>query len=73
MNFLFFVDFAVVAKLQITKLPQTEGQESSKTKDSCLKGDVMQALWQKCNQLIFQEKNSMYHKGKYIFTTLEQL
>ena len=66
MNFPFFLDFAVVAKLQIAKLPQTEGQESCKTKDSCSKGKVMQALRQKCNQLIFQEKNPMYHKGKYI-------
>ena len=67
------LDFAVVAKLQIVKLPQTEGQESAKPKESCLKGEVMQALRQKCNQLIFQGKNPMYHKGKYIFTTMEQL
>ena len=57
------LDFAVVAKLQIVKLPQTEGQESAKPKESCLKGEVMQALRQKCNQLIFQGKNPTYHKG----------
>ena len=50
------LDFAVVAKLQIVKLPQTEGQESATPKESCSKGEVMKALRQKCNQLIFQGK-----------------
>ena len=47
------LDFAVVAKLQSVKLPQTEGQEIAKPKESCSQGKVMQALQQKCNQLIF--------------------
>ena len=67
------LDFAVVAKLQSVKLPQTEGQESAKQKESCSRGEVMLALRLKCNQLIFQRKNPTYHKGKYFFTTMEQL
>ena len=67
------LDFAVVAKLQIVKLPQTESQESAKPKESFSRGDVMQALRQKMKSVHLSRENPTYHNGKNISTALEQL
>ena len=42
-------------------------KEKKEKKESCTKGEVMQALRQKCNQLIFQGKNPTYHKGMHFY------
>lgn len=54
----FFQEFAVVAKVT-----EREEGEVPKQKKTVTKGDVMQALRQKCNQLIFQTNRPSYHKG----------
>ena len=59
----FFQEFAVVAKVtEREPKPPKEG-EVPKQKKTVTKGDVMQALRQKCNQLIFQTNRPSYHKG----------
>ena len=59
----FFQEFAVVAKVtEREPKPPKEG-EVPKQKKTVTKGDVMQALRQKCNQLIFQTNRPSYNKG----------
>ncbi|CAH3160430.1 unnamed protein product, partial [Porites lobata] len=56
-------EFAVVAKVtEREPKPPKEG-EVPKQKKTVTKRDVMQALRQKCNQLIFQTNRPSYHKG----------
>lgn len=43
---------------------ETEDNGKSKEPKHVTRGDVMQAMRQKCNQLIFQTKRPTYYKGE---------
>ena len=43
---------------------ETEHNDNPKEPKKVTRGDVMQAMRQKCNQLIFQNKRPTYHKGE---------
>ncbi|XP_020612606.1 uncharacterized protein LOC110050966 [Orbicella faveolata] len=60
-------DFAVVARIkERVNKKETENNGNSKEPKNVTRGDVMQAMRQKCNQLIFQTKRPTYHKEKYV-------
>ena len=48
------------------KIDKKETDDDGKTTEmkNVTRGDVMQAMRQKCNQLIFQTKRPTYHKGE---------
>ena len=48
------------------KIDKKETDDDSKTTEvkNVTRGDVMQAMRQKCNRLIFQTKRPTYHKGE---------
>ena len=48
------------------KIDKKETGDDGKTTEvkNVTRGDVMQAMHQKCNQLIFQAKRPTYHKGE---------
>lgn len=60
-------DFAVVARLK-ERVDKKETEDNGKSKEPkhVTRGDVMQAMRQKCNQLIFQTKRPTYYKEKYV-------
>ena len=62
--FFFILDFAVVARISEKDRNETEDDGKSKEKKKITRGDVMQAMRQKCNQLIFQSRRPTYHKGE---------
>ena len=61
----FFPDFAVVARVK-EKVDKNETEDNGKSKEPkhVTRGDVMQAMRQKCNQLIFQTRRPTYYKGE---------
>ena len=63
MFFFFLQEFAVVAKVTVREPKPPKEGEAPKQKKTVTKGDVIQALRQKCNQLIFQTNRPSYHKG----------
>lgn len=49
------------------ELRKESAKDNDKTKEplkTITRGDTMQAMRQKCNQLIFQAKRAGYHKGE---------
>ena len=48
------------------KIDKKETDDDSKTTEvkNVIRGDVMQAMRQKCNRLIFQTKRPTYHIGE---------
>jgi len=55
----------LVAAINETDKNETEDDGKSKERKKITRGNVMQAMRQKCNQLIFQTKRPTYHKEKY--------
>lgn len=58
-------DFAVIAKVKERQDQKPKEGKPPKPNRLVTKGDVMQALRQKCNQFIFQGKRPTYHQEKY--------
>ena len=60
-----FSHFAVVARIK-GRVDKNEPEDNSSLKETknVTRGEVMQAMRQKCNQLIFQTKRPTYHKGE---------
>jgi len=62
-----FLDFALVAAINEKDKNETEDDGKSKERKKITRGNVMQAMRQKCNQLIFQTKRPTYHKGENFY------
>ena len=56
--------FAVIAKVKEKQDQKPKEGKPLKLKTSVTKGDVLQALCQKCNRFIFQGKRPSYHQGQ---------
>lgn len=56
--------FAVIAEVKERQDQKPKEGKPLKLKTSVTKGDVLQALRQKCKQFIFQGKRPSYHQGQ---------
>ena len=61
---IFFQIFGVARIKERVDKNETEGNGNSKEPKNVTRGDLMQAMRQKCNQLIFLTKRPTYHKSE---------